>query len=339
MITPFNIEGLSPAPSPENKDPDSAIFATLPKVSLHEHLSHAAQTPAELTAAVVDAVQALVDDHVVYAELRLAPEAFSFAPEEAVAAAVAGLEQASQKVAARLLITGMRHSGQASAMAQLAIDSREKFPQVVGFDLAGDPEVALGEQADVAALAQQLRETYLPFEVHIGGSEELGQHGPADLEAAVRAGVTRLTHPVALVDDFTAGIEGIVPGPLSAWVRDRGIPVTFSPLLEETMGLVDEVADHPLPLLQQLGFNCTIAAGQPAAGTLTDQFTALADTFDYGLEEFFDLTARAVQASFATQEERQHLLETVILPAYEEYAEQADESTAAQGDGANSDLS
>ena len=54
---------------------------------------------------------------------------------------------------------------------------------------------------------------------------------------------------------------------------------------------------------------------------MTKQFLALSETFGYGLEEFFDLTVKAVENSFADQELRQHLLETVILPAYEELSD------------------
>ena len=78
------------------------------------------------------------------------------------------------------------------------------------------------------------------------------------------------------------------------------------------------IRDSPLPLLQQLGFTCTISSGET---TLTKQFLALSETFGYGLEEFFDLTVKAVENSFADQELRQHLLETVILPAYEELSD------------------
>ena len=60
------------------------------------------------------------------------------------------------------------------------------------------------------------------------------------------------------------------------------------------------------------------------------------------MEEFFELTIAAMQNSFSTQEHRQHLIETVILPAYEELsdtefaedaaAREARESEAQQGE-------
>ncbi len=71
-------------------------------------------------------------------------------------------------------------------------------------------------------------------------------------------------------------------------------------------------------LADRMDFTCAISSGKT---TLSKQFLALSETFGYGLEEFFDLTVKAVENSFADQESRQHLLETVILPAYEELSD------------------
>lgn len=305
----------APQISPENKDSDRDIFAALPKVTLHEHLPMEATTPAELADAVRAHVSALAADGVVYAELRLSPEAYPFAADAAVDAAVAALDTATADapagIDARLVLTGMRQSA-FDAVADLAIARRSR--RVVGFELAGDPTAALPEAGELGALTTRLRAGFVPFELHCSG-------GFDDVVAGVAAGVTRLSCATDIVDDFSADLDGITPGDVSAWVRDRGIAVTYTPSLEVTMGQIDELADHPLPLLQQLGFTCTIAAGKPEAGTLTDQFVALNETFGYGLEEFFDLTVKAIENSFASEEDRQRLLETVILPAYEELAD------------------
>ena len=142
-------------------------------------------------------------------------------------------------------------------------------------------------------------------------------------------GATRLVHATDLVDDFGADLDGIRPGKASSWVRDRRIPLVFAPLAE----LLDELSDHPLPLLQQLGFTCVVAGE-----VLSDVFVALSETFGYGLEEFFDLTIKAIENSFASEEDRQRLIEEQILPAYEELAdpEFAEDADAEDLDGAES---
>ena len=263
----------APLISPENKDSGAEIFAGLPKVTLFAPLPTDASTPEELRAATHAVVQALADDHVVYAELRLRPSAFPFDAAEALAAAQEGLDVPG--IDARLIV-----EGDAS-------------------------EAAVGVALTELSAAEKLRADFIPWERDVDSYE--------DAVAAVQAGATRLVHATDLVDDFSADLDGVRPGKASAWVRDRRIALTFAPLEELP---ADELADHPLPLLQQLGFTCSVAGEK-----LSDVFLALSETFGYGLEEFFDLTIKAVENSFASEEDRQRLIEQEILPAYEELAD------------------
>ncbi|QQU93671.1 adenosine deaminase [Corynebacterium aurimucosum] len=263
----------APLISPENKDSGAEIFAGLPKVTLFAPLPTDASTPEELRAATHAVVQALADDHVVYAELRLRPSAFSFDAAEALAAAQEGLDVPG--IDARLIV-----EGDAS-------------------------EAAVGVALTELSAAEKLRADFIPWERDVASYEEA--------VAAVQAGATRLVHATDLVDDFSADLDGVRPGKASAWVRDRRIALTFAPLEELP---AEELADHPLPLLQQLGFTCTVAGEK-----LSDVFLALSETFGYGLEEFFDLTIKAIENSFASEEDRQRLIEQQILPAYEELAD------------------
>lgn len=281
----------APLISPENKDSGAEIFAGLPKVTLFAPLPTDASTPEELRAATHAVVQALADDHVVYAELRLRPSAFSFDAAEALAAAQEGLDVPG--IDARLIV-----EGDAS-------------------------EAAVGVALTELSAAEKLRADFIPWERDVASYEEA--------VAAVQAGATRLVHATDLVDDFSADLDGVRPGKASAWVRDRRIALTFAPLEELP---AEELADHPLPLLQQLGFTCTVAGEK-----LSDVFLALSETFGYGLEEFFDLTIKAIENSFASEEDRQRLIEQQILPAYEELAdpEFAEDASEAEEDNESSE--
>ena len=263
----------APLISPENKDSGAEIFAGLPKVTLLAPLPTDASTPEELRAATHAVVQALADDHVVYAELRLRPSVFPFDAAEALAAVQEGLD-----------VPG--------------IDAR----LIVEDDAS---EAAVGVALTELSAAEKLRADFIPWERDVDSYE--------DAVAAVQAGATRLVHATDLVDDFSADLDGVRPGKASAWVRDRHIALTFAPLEEMP---IEELADHPLPLLQQLGFTCSVAGEK-----LSDVFLALSETFGYGLEEFFDLTIKAIENSFASEEDRQRLIEQEILPAYEELAD------------------
>ncbi len=276
----------SPLISPENKDRNAQTFADLPKVALGVAVEAAGREPGQ---AAAETARALADDHVVYAELAFNPADFA-APDRAVADALEGLAQVDGIETRLLVVTDGAEPVDAAAWAGTA--------RVVGVELA--PQSA----AVVDALARQLRKAYLPLAVRVGQDFEV-------LEAAAHAGAQRLVGPDCVVDDFGASLEGIEPGRASAWLRDRRTPHVFAPPAQTG----EELGDHPLPLLQQLGFACAVA---PLPGaTLTQHFTALAETFGYGLEEFFDLTVTAVEGAFCSQEERTRLLEEKILPAYQ----------------------
>ena len=284
----------APLISPENKDSGAEIFVGLPKVTLFAPLPTDASTPEELRAATHAVVQALADDHVVYAELRLRPSVFPFDAAEALAAVQEGLD-----------VPG--------------IDAR----LIVEDDAS---EAAVGVALTELSAAEKLRADFIPWERDVDSYE--------DAVAAVQAGATRLVHATDLVDDFSADLDGVRPGKASAWVRARRIALTFAPLEELP---AEELADHPLPLLQQLGFTCTVAGEK-----LSDVFLALSETFGYGLEEFFDLTIKAIENSFASEEDRQRLIEQKILPAYEEladpeFAEDASETEEAEEETESSD--
>lgn len=272
----------APLISPENKDSAENVVEQLPKVSLWEPVRSQAGTAEELNADIREQCAQLADDHVVYAELQLNPAAYSFDTSAIV----------REVAAERFGDLEVRFVLEAAEPADNAGDSAG----IAGYTL---PE-------GHAAAAAEFRAKYLPTQIAVG--EDF-----AATESAAQAGVNRLLRPVNMIDDFTADVDGIRPGKASGWIRDRHIPLVFSPVDD-----VEELTDHPLPLLQQLGFTCSVSSGD---STLSRQFLALSETFGYGLEEFFDLTVKAIENIFDTEETRQRILETVVLPAYEDLSD------------------
>jgi len=301
----------APLISPENKDSSDEIFASLPKVVLSADVT-AEHSVSEAVKKVLDTLQS---NNVIYAELRLNPA--DFAESLSDASLADALQQATtaihgHAVDARIILTAHSDAAHVAEIADAAIDHDE----VAGFALVGDNIDAH------AGVLKKLQDNFVPFVID-GGFD--------DIEAGVKAGATRVAVGVDIIDDFSATVEGIEPGQLTSWIRDRHIAVETNPDEDIAQDDVDSLADHPLPLLQQLGFTC--AVGTTA---LTQQFVSLNESLGYGLEEFFELTVAAMQNSFSTQEHRQHLIETVILPAYEELsdAEFAEDAAAREAEEA-----
>lgn len=294
----------APIISPENKDSSRDILARLPKVELHMHVPATGDPAADVKACV----EKLAADNVVYAELRFAPELYDGRPAEIVQQATQGLGVPG--IDARLVITSIRQTGKAAEIAGLAAECVQRDPLVVGADFAGE-----GPLDVIADATRILRDAYVPFSIHAGATEfdEIGQ--------AIQFGATRIGHATALLEDFTATIDGIEPGRVSSWLRDRRIAIESAPLLELSMGALDDIEDHPLPLLYQLGFTCAVTAGNDQAGSLTDVFEVLHERFTFGLEEFFELTVKALDNAYCSLEDRKHILENFIVPGYAEFAD------------------
>ena len=290
--------GMYDAPliSPENKDSSAEIFASLPKIVL----SAAVPAGHSVADAVSTTLNELDTNGVIYAELRLNPADFADSLNDAsLADAISQATAAIQthKVDARIILTANTEAANVAEIADAAISHED----VVGFALVGENTAAH------AGVLKKLQDNFVPVVVE-GGFE--------DTEAGVKAGATRVAVGVDIIDDFAATVEGIEPGKMTSWIRDRHIAVETNPDEDIANGDVDSLADHPLPLLQQLGFTC--AVGTTA---LTQQFISLNEDLGYGLEEFFELTVAAIQNSFTTREHRQHIIESVILPAYEELSD------------------
>ena len=294
----------APIISPENKNSSREIIETLPKVDLHVRVP-AAGDPREDVHACLEKLAA---DRVVYAELRVSPESYEGRPAEIISQALEGLDVPG--IDARLVIEVRKDTGRAEEIAGLAVECAQRDPRVVGADFAGH-----GSLDAVAQAAAVLRQAYVPFSVQAGAEdfEEISQ--------AVQLGATRIGFATAVLEDFTATVDGIVPGKVSSWLRDRRVAIESAPLHEQRQGALDDIEDHPLPLLHQLGFTCAICTGDVASGSLTDMFEALHERFTYGLEEFFEHTVKALDNAYCAMEDRQHILETYIVPGYQAYAD------------------
>ncbi|AKK02437.1 amidohydrolase family protein [Corynebacterium epidermidicanis] len=296
--------------SPEYKAHASDLVRSLPKIEIFDSLAGAIRpdTASELgdvrddaawTRIAKEAVEDLAADGVVYAELR-----HPIANDAELAAICAGLQQGEKNtgITARLLV-------------ELAGDSATEHAALLSAHLMVVGAVITDEPA--LAAAPVLAENFIPFSVDCRAIE---------LTNAVLTGAARLTQAIDIYEDFHVDIEGIHPGPLSAHVRDREVPVEMSLTSAVESGLVDELGEHPFPLLHQLGFTCVLGVENRQGGrTLSAEMQVLVDGFDFGLEELFQLTLNAVESCFLPLPQRKELLHDVVVPGFQQFAEEPDD--------------
>jgi adenosine deaminase len=283
-----------------------------------DHTVAVMQTGPALTRVARECVEDLVEDGVVYAEVRYAPEQHvegGLTLDEVVAAVRQGFEEgmaaAGGRIVVRQLLTAMRHQARSMEIAELAVAWRDRG--VAGFDIAG-AEAGHPPTRHLDAFEYLQRENS-HFTIHAGEAFGL----PSIWQAIQWCGADRLGHGVRIVDDITVHDDGRVElGRLAAYVRDNRIPLETCPSSNVQTGATPSLAEHPIGLLTRLRFRVTVNTdNRLMSGTsMTDEMTSLVETFGYGLDDLQWFTINAMKSAFWPFDERLALIDEVIKPGY-----------------------
>ena len=296
-----------------------------------DHTVAVMQTADDLRRVARESVVDLAADGVVYAEQRYAPEQHlqqGLSLQEVVDAVQAGLAEGVAEAAGQgrtirvgTLVTAMRHADRGDEIAALALANRDRG--VVGFDIAG-AEDGFPPSRHASAF-RTLREASFPTTVHAG--EAAGLDSIA--EALHVAGALRLGHGVRIVDDVEVrlrqdgGLGEATLGRLAHWVRDQQVPLELCPSSNVQTGAAASVAEHPITLLKDLGFAVTVNTdNRLQSGTsLTREMHLLVTEAGWTLGDLRDATVTAAWNAFLHHDEREALVEQVIVPGFAESAE------------------
>ena len=258
----------------------------------------------------------LASDGCVYAEVRFAPALHTMGGmelDEVIEAVLAGFEEGSAGTALtiRALVTAMRTDNDSKTVAEAAVRFRERG--VVGFDIAGR-EAGFPPTLHLEAFQYLQRENF-HFTIHAGEA-----FGPASIWEAIQfCGAERLGHGVRIVDDIV--IDDRQParlGRLAAFVRDRRIPLEVCPTSNVHTGAVDDISEHPIGLLRDLGFRVTVNTDNRLMSgvSMTSEMLALHEAFSWGLGDLRWLTINAMKSAFLPFDERLGLINGVIKPGW-----------------------
>jgi adenosine deaminase len=280
------------------------------------------QTADGLRRVAREAVVDLAADGVAYVEERFAPELHTMrglGVQDVVDAVRQGFEDgvaeaaaAGRSITTGMLITAMRQNDRWDEMAELALANRDRG--VVGFDIAG-PERGFPATRHLSAF-RRLRDASFPVTVHAGEAD-----GLESIAAAVHeVGASRLGHGVRIIDD----IEIVAPagasvleqaetarlGNLAHWVRDHQIALEICPTSNMQTGAARSLAEHPITLLEHLGFAVTVNTDNRLQSdtSMTHELTGLVHEAGWSLADVRDVTLHAARSSFLHHDERQALV-------------------------------
>ncbi|MEN8841875.1 MAG: adenosine deaminase [Octadecabacter sp.] len=188
------------------------------------------------------------------------------------------------------IITCIRHFGPDAAKpaATCAVETFGNF--ITGFGMAGGELV--GRPKDYAYAFDMAREAGMPLTCHAGewGGPDMVVDTINDLK------VKRIGH----------GVNAIHDANLVAEIADKGITLEVCPGSNVFLKATGDWADHPIRRLRDAGVRVTVSTDDPPffGTTMTDEFDMLAQTFDWGEDDFNALNQTALDAAFCDADTR-----------------------------------
>ena len=255
------------------------------------------QTKEALTIAAYDVAKQAALENVIYIEVRFAPELSmdkGLTVAETIDAVCQGLRQAQEEfgIVAKALVCGMRQSDQELTARILDEANEVENSDFVGFDFAGD-EHHYGPKAIKPLIDQSYNR---PMTFHAG---ECGC--PAFLAESIAMGIKRNGHATILAQE---------PKLLEEFVKNGVTGELCLTSNLQTKAAVT-VTDFPYLKMKAAGANITINTDNRTVSdtNLTKEYELYHKHFDSSVQDFYAHNKTAIEASFASDEEKEELLE------------------------------
>ncbi|MBO4126743.1 adenosine deaminase [Streptococcus suis] len=257
------------------------------------------QTASALELAAYDLVRQAARDKIIYIEVRFAPELSTdqdLTILEAVSAVLVGLSRGQEDfgVVAKLLVCGLKQTNlnQTKELFSAIADSAPKG--LVGFDFAGnEADYPTEELRDIIQFTQSLG---YPMTFHAG---ECGC--VTNVIQALELGIRRIGHGTALTRN---------PEAIQAFVNS-GATLEMCLTSNLQTGAADSIEYFPYHELVEAGATITINTDNRTVSntTLNREYQLFVEYFGTSKADFYRFNQNAIQASFASKEEKKVLLE------------------------------
>ncbi|HHG6295484.1 TPA: adenosine deaminase [Streptococcus suis] len=257
------------------------------------------QTASALELAAYDLVRQAARDKIIYIEVRFAPELSTdqdLTILQAVSAVLVGLNRGKEDfgVVAKLLVCGLKQTkpNQTKELFSAIADLAPKG--LVGFDFAGnEADYPTEELRDIIQFTQSLG---YPMTFHAG---ECGC--VTNVIQALELGIRRIGHGTALTRN---------PEAIQTFVNS-GATLEMCLTSNLQTGAADSIEYFPYQELVEAGANITINTDNRTVSntTLNREYQLFVEYFGTSKADFYRFNQNAIQASFASEEEKKVLLE------------------------------
>ncbi len=194
------------------------------------------------------------------------------------------------------IFAAMARNSYAGALKPV-IDRLEHFEGLAGVDLHGDE--AMPTEAWTAPAWVRIRAAGLVTKCHAGEFD-----GAARVREAIESlGATRIQHGVRTIED---------PEVVDL-ARDRGVTLDMCPLSNVRLGVVPDLARHPIRELSAAGIRCTVSTDDPLVfgNTLLDEYEALAVEAGFTRASLVSLVRNGWNVALVNSAQRDQVLRTL----------------------------
>lgn len=251
------------------------------------------QSKTRLKDAASELCNDLLEDGVIYAEVRFDPVAHTskgLSLDEVVEAILEGLSTSSLKTNLILCMKRERED----EVNKLVIDLAKKYSDkgVVAVDLAGDERAY--PTKDFKELFVYAKELGVPYVIHAG------EVNFKDIDYAVSFGAKRIGHGVAAIKSFETMEK----------LKKHDIPLEICLSSNIDTGIYEDASAHPIARLVDSGVKVTINTDNRSMSdtTLTDEYNLLNKYFGFNVDDFNRFNRCAIEHSFLNKEEKEELL-------------------------------
>jgi adenosine deaminase len=262
-------------------------------------------------------------ENIVYQELRFAPHFHTrggLGLDAVMTAVLRGLERAKKEhdVGFGLIVCALRNEDPSLSvkLVELALAYRERG--CVGFDLAGEEA---GHPAKEHLHAFQLaKRMNFSLTLHAGES-----FGPESIWQALQyCGAHRVGHGTRLVEDLVVYGERVVKiGPLAQYVLDHRIPLEVCLSSNVHTGACADLASHPFPMFQELGFRLTLNTDNRLMSrtSLSQEYHLAVEHYGLDLDDLETLSINGMKSAFAHYDYRCRMIYERIKRGFNELRE------------------
>lgn len=253
------------------------------------------QTKENLYEIASDLVNQLVNDSVIYAEIRFAPifhtkEGLTL--EEIVESVLSGLKT-NNNVKTNLILCMMRGMSKEDNLKTIEVAEKYLNKGVCAIDLAGaEDKYPLSDYLDLFAIASSKN---IPFTIHAG------ENGPAsEVKKAIAIGAKRIGH----------GIHAIEDKDVLNLIKEKDILLEICPTSNVQTNAINMYSDHPINELYQNEIPICVNTDNRTVSniSLSEEYLKLSNTFNFILNDFQKMNENSLKHAFLNEDIKNELI-------------------------------